>query len=640
MWRSSAVLLAAWMLASVGFAGQAGAQVAPPTGVDHTVPFTPLQTVFSEDFELGDAGFVGGGNASWQFGDAVSPPTPAVGQGPKLWGTNLAGDYANSECGYIQSPAIDLGAFAGPGTGSTNPRVTTARLAFRHWMHTEPKFDAGLVLGSSDGQSWKPLNAVGGSRAVPYTTARNCLGLGPTDLAFTSASSSAPAADAWSLAEVDVTPYMGGPLYLRWVFASDSSVVKRGWYVDDVSIQLGVGAAISQGIPQQAAVPFTPAATLYAASFENDGDGWVADGTLAWEWGQALTPPEPLPGSLSAWGTRLGGDYGINECSAVTSPGMLLTAPPGLAGAESARMTYSLWRHTQGGYDAAVMQVGTADGRWTPVTPLEGYDRTMISSSTARSCLGVTTTTQRVYSGPTTAPKPDEWMKHTIDLSPFMGQEIKLRMIFASDASTVARGVYLDDVLIQAGAGAVVSPGAEASVCQGAPGWSVTGTNPSWCYGPSPDTNARPSWTTSKAAGKYNSSECSAIESPSVSTSAVPGLGGLTLRFEHTIKTASTDDGGVVQVTGDGGANWVTVAPLGGYPSTLSTSARNCVAPGALTAKGYTTAGGTPEFALAAFQGQDIKVRLLFGSGSASEDVGWMVRGVSLSRGLGSIPLS
>ena len=220
---------------------------APPSDV----PFTPVQTLYSQTFEDGDGGYTTSGTPTWEHGAVVSPPNPQEGQGASMWGTNIDGSYNNLECGTLQSAPIDLsGTPAAPGG-----EAMLARLSFKQWIDAERRFDGGVVEVSADGATWTRLTPLGGYDDTAFTTARACLGLSTTDLFFTNTSTSTTDADAWTLEEFDVSGFLGGQLHVRWRFASDSSVTRRGWYVDDVEVALGAGANLPAPPPVPSEVP-------------------------------------------------------------------------------------------------------------------------------------------------------------------------------------------------------------------------------------------------------------------------------------------------------------------------------------------------------------------------------------------------
>ena len=616
----------------------------PPPSVGASVPFQPLATLYQEDFELGNGGFTVAGNAGWEYGIPVSPPTTLVGQGPNVWGTVLAGDYANSTCGSIASPPVDLSAFPpGATTG-----VSAARLAFKHWMHTELNYDAGVVQASTDGGvSWQVINPVGGYPSVPVTATRACLGLETTGRGYTTPASPIPAADAWKLAEFDITALLGNNVHFRWVFGTDTNVVKRGWYIDDVIVQVGAGAGASVATPGTGAtpaVPFTPVSTVYAEDFEVTDGGWT--GTGSWSWGAPTAPPVTPIGSLNVWGAGIFGPHAALECSAATSPTISIPGVSTGSGVELARLSFKLWRHLENGYDAAQVE-GSSDGgaTWVRLTPSTGYDRALTSSLAAstRTCLGITTG-QSVWSGPSVAPRDDEWTDVAVDVSSFMGSDAMFRIVLGSESDVQNRGVFIDDVTVQVGVG-VRATGIDPSHPPLVSTWTVEGTNPSWQYGwPTSGASSNvPVWKTNLG-GLYGANECAAIVSPAIDTRAVPGVGKLELLFQHTFETANTADGGAIQVSRDDGATWTTIVPVNGYNSLLTAEARDCIYAGDLASPGWSgvvAAGWTDRKAsLNSYVGETIRIRFLFGTSASSHDPGWAIRNIALTRGAGTLPLT
>ena len=631
------------------------AQVAPPPLPPYMnvgAPFTAVRTLYAEDFESGPGDFVAEGNASWEWGQPLVHVQPVTGQGPGMWGTNLAGVYNDHACGSITSPTIDLS--IAPLGAETGARA--ARLVFRSWMQSELTWDGGVVQASSDGVTWRVLQPLNGyDDRMISSTVRACLGVASGERVFTGPSGSQlPPANDWDVEEFDLTSYLGGPVQLRWVFATDTSAVRLGWYVDDVVVQLGFGASARVDIPRAdpvGGVPFTPTATLFAEDFEADDGGWTATGTSAWEWGEAVAPPLPPTGSLNMWGTHLASDYAPDECAYLTSPPILLpgSAAPARADAQAARMTVQIWRHLRNGYDGAQMQASIDGGdTWLPLVPTSGYDRTLLSGTATqavRDCLGVGTT-DRVWSGPSSAPKPEDWIDATFDLTPFMGREVVFRLAFASGSTgVVARGVYMGDLIIELGAGLVLDPNGPRVPALPTPLWKVEGTNPSWAYGfaQSGPSSTVPVWATNLH-GNYGPGECSTLTSEPIDTRLVAGLGRLELELQHFHASDSFDDGGVISVSADDGATWTVVTPYTGYSGTLATDADECLGL-PLTGRGFTgSATGnqyqTIEVPLTSYQDKVIRIRFAFFSDASTQGLGWYLRNVQLSRGGAPLPLS
>jgi hypothetical protein len=186
--------------------------------------------LLNEDFENDDGGFTASG--SWQWG---VDSTAGSASGTKVWGTVLGSDYADNADWTLDSPSIDLGA-----------DLDTAQLEFAHWYALESGYDGGQILVSVDGGAYQRLTP---DPDYPDSTV-NGLGNQP---GYTGNSS------GWMTARVDLTPYIGHAVVLRWRFGSDSSEQERGWYIDDVMVKT------TGGTP-----PETP---LFADGFESGDTG-------------------------------------------------------------------------------------------------------------------------------------------------------------------------------------------------------------------------------------------------------------------------------------------------------------------------------------------------------------------------------
>ena len=94
-------------------------------------------------------------------------------------------------------------------------------------------------------------------------------------------------------------------------------------------------------------------------------------------------------------------------------------------------------------------------------------------------------------------------------------------------------------------------------------------------------------------------------------------------------------DGGIVQISTNGGATWTTLTPAGGYPDMISNDGNACSTP---------LAGGSPAFSsesqftwqqksvsLAAYAGQTVKLAWRYGSDIAVNREGWYVDDIALT---------
>jgi uncharacterized repeat protein (TIGR01451 family) len=155
--------------------------------------------LYAEDFEADDGGYtVAGTNPSWQWGEPASGPDTAH-SGLNVWATSLSGSYNNSESSYLESPDIDLSAYAG--TGFT--------VEWWEYVEVEPVFDAWYVEASNDGgETW----------ATVYGWYTGSTG-------------------GWINPSVSLSSsYAVSSFRLRFGLYSDSSFTYPGYYVDDVRI--------------------------------------------------------------------------------------------------------------------------------------------------------------------------------------------------------------------------------------------------------------------------------------------------------------------------------------------------------------------------------------------------------------------
>ncbi|MEL7625777.1 MAG: carboxypeptidase regulatory-like domain-containing protein [Anaerolineaceae bacterium] len=168
----------------------------------------PATTVYSEDFEADDGGYVVSifddtvtePTPSWAWGTPSATPGPgSAHSGVNVWATNLTGNYKNYERSRLTSPVIDLSAYAG----------NSIVLGFWHWMDSESNsYDWGAVEVSNDG-------------GATWTTVFQKFG----DII------------PWKYKEIVLDPsYAVAGFQLRFYLRTDSSGQYPGWYIDDVTL--------------------------------------------------------------------------------------------------------------------------------------------------------------------------------------------------------------------------------------------------------------------------------------------------------------------------------------------------------------------------------------------------------------------
>ena len=109
-----------------------------------------------------------------------------------------------------------------------------------------------------------------------------------------------------------------------------------------------------------------------------------------------------------------------------------------LAGLQNAELSFSAWYDLERGYDFAYVSVSTDEGRtWTL---LEGPG--MSRPNPTGNNLGIG------YTGQSGGFRP-QWLRESIDISPFVGGPMWLRFSHITDDTIVREGVAIDDIMIE-----------------------------------------------------------------------------------------------------------------------------------------------------------------------------------------------
>ncbi len=134
---------------------------------------------------------------------------------------------------------------------------------------------------------------------------------------------------------------------------------------------------------------------------------------------------------------------------------------------------------------------------------------------------------------------------------------------------------------------------------------------------------------------------CASLVSPPIQLQV-----GMTssLSFWQAFATQSGIDGGVIEISVDGGTIWTRLTPVAGYPGTISGSETLCgIAPGS----GAVTGSNGLNFAqstvsLAAYAGQTVRLRWLYRSNASTSTSpgGWYVDDISISQAMVPGPCS
>lgn len=151
----------------------------------------------------------GSGSTSWGLTNTSfhSAPTSAA--------DSPNGTYANDvNTALVLAQPLDL-----------SPALA-AYLTFWHHYDIETDYDYGYVQVSTDGTHW--------------TTLKSYTGHG---------------ASTWQPETLDISGFVGGPLWVRFLFTSDYSITYDGWYVDDIAVLASLNPEAVHEAPSTPAVP-------------------------------------------------------------------------------------------------------------------------------------------------------------------------------------------------------------------------------------------------------------------------------------------------------------------------------------------------------------------------------------------------
>ena len=121
----------------------------------------------------------------------------------------------------------------------------------------------------------------------------------------------------------------------------------------------------------------------------------------------------------------------------------------------------------------------------------------------------------------------------------------------------------------------------------------------------------------------YNASECLALRSDPIVLTA-----GMTPTFDFWTRydIETNYDGGTVQISTNDGVTWTTLTPSGGYPSSITHTGNACgYAVNTPAYSGTNLAWTHPQFNLAGYAGQTVRLRWQFGTDGGVEQGGWWI---------------
>jgi len=180
------------------------------------------------------------------------------------------------------------------------------------------------------------------------------------------------------------------------------------------------------------AVIINTATLPYSTDFEANNGGFF--GTGEWEWGTPTDMGSSAAHSpVKCWGTDLDSAYNAYSKNTLYSPAIPLTGAPIYS------LDFWMWYYFEGAsYDGANLKITTDNGlTWEILTTSVAYTGT-VTGTTDTLMLG-----QQVWGGIDTI-----WTPVSVDLTPYAGQTIILKIDQGSDLSVQYAGIYIDDLSI------------------------------------------------------------------------------------------------------------------------------------------------------------------------------------------------
>lgn len=203
----------------------------------------------------------------WEVGTPSSVGPAAAHDGANCAGTVIDNVYLNDGTyafDWLETPLVDL-------TGATVPV-----LLFYAWLNSESQIDGGNVRISSDGGA--SFVTIPTTNVQPAYDHDSVGGEGAWTGAFANA--------GWRPVVVNLAPWAGQQVLLRFAFHSDSATNDAGWYVDDVFIAEApdIPVQITNNDPLPTAVTGYPYDQQMSVLGGSGGYAWSIEGGTNHSW--------------------------------------------------------------------------------------------------------------------------------------------------------------------------------------------------------------------------------------------------------------------------------------------------------------------------------------------------------------------
>ena len=177
--------------------------------------------------------------------------------------------------------------------------------------------------------------------------------------------------------------------------------------------------------------------SVYMINFEMNDGGFTSEAPTDWQYGVPMSGPDSAHSGQYVWGTNLAGNYSSNSNSFLYSPRIDLSE------VSKARLLFWHWYIIESSsgelWDGGNVSVSVDDVNYQIIYPESGYDGTVNSYNKFLA-------NEPAFGGPIT--NGDFWQEESFDLTPFAGNNVRIRFHFASDDNTNLPGWYIDDFSI------------------------------------------------------------------------------------------------------------------------------------------------------------------------------------------------
>lgn len=563
-----ATLFGALLLIGASFVSLAGAQELPEP--DPEEPAVPSEIAFSlgdayfEDFQADDGGWdssAPSGAIGWEWGHPEETSYgPDVGDDENLWGTNLAGDFSEGECSWIESPAIDL----------TTPEATVANVATLTWdnFFRATYLESGGVVQIGVGGDYTnivPEDGYPGSD--PTSEVDDCLEHETQGSGGFGSFPSSPN-DPLEPMSADISEFLGEEITVRFLFAStdDPYGTQDGWFIDNVAVEL----EFNQDLPEQAVDP----------GLQNPL--WSADGD--WEYG---VPAEEGPVGELVYATGVDAEYTGDTCSVLETA---IDVP-----VEGGQLSWDQWLRSSSFSAGGTIQVVDDEGVHN-IVPEEGYVDDPWSLDTDE-CTQHESQDTGVMNGFEQS-SGDRMETFTADLSDWSGEQVTLRFAWGVEDTSFTSypGWHINNVTLDGTPLLPASP-VDMGFLNDVPdpeeidpveivqevqdtvnatleqllatseqyeGWTVGGEHISWAYDEATTGPVGENVTATNPHGVHSEDEyeCSYVQSPTIPTAAAGEDPELSL--DHQVDMSYYDGwfssgartAGLILVSTDAGSSW------------------------------------------------------------------------------------